>query len=202
MYCGNPFNDCAGEKVEYKAKCDTFMVCNHCFAGMAKSLDTCCVKPDIIFVNQPNVNGVPSKKPFCKTCGYTSKAVKVSNINEYQTLPLITKEMQEKIRNERNDVAKRFRAWVDNKKRTEKSPLELDAWGDYEAYLKTPEWKEKRLKVFKRDKNICQGCLEKPAEHVHHLTYARIYNELLYDLISLCKDCHSLAHPEKQEQTA
>lgn len=70
-------------------------------------------------------------------------------------------------------------------------------WDDYDAYLNTPEWHEKREKALARDRYLCQGCLERQAVHVHHLTYQRLFNELVCDLVSLCVDCHQLCHPYK-----
>ncbi len=37
------------------------------------------------------------------------------------------------------------------------------------------------------------------AEDVHHLTYARLYDEMLFDLIAVCRDCHERLHPEHGE---
>lgn len=70
-------------------------------------------------------------------------------------------------------------------------------WDDYDAYRSTPEWHDKREKVLRRDRYLCQGCLERQAVHVHHLTYERLFQELLCDLVSLCVPCHQLCHPYK-----
>lgn len=70
----------------------------------------------------------------------------------------------------------------------------------YNAYLRSPEWKHRRQLVLKRDNFICQGCLEQPATMVHHLTYEHVGNELLWELQSICDDCHEKAHPEKHEE--
>lgn len=52
---------------------------------------------------------------------------------------------------------------------------------------------------------MCEECLCREAVHVHHLTYARKYNELLTDLKALCKKCHDDIHkarlvPKKSAQ--
>ena len=70
-------------------------------------------------------------------------------------------------------------------------------WDQYDEYLATDEWHQKRERVLRRDKYLCQGCLERQAAHVHHLTYERLFNELLCDLVSLCVPCHRLCHPYK-----
>lgn len=65
----------------------------------------------------------------------------------------------------------------------------------YLEYLNSKEWKNKKSKVINRAKAFCEGCGEtnKPLE-VHHLTYDRIGDELLTDLVAFCPDCHSKAH--------
>ena len=64
----------------------------------------------------------------------------------------------------------------------------------YEAYLKSFEWHVKRDKALKRDNYICQGCLNKKAEVVRDKTYDHLGNELLFELVSLCRPCHKIAH--------
>ncbi len=60
-------------------------------------------------------------------------------------------------------------------------------------YLSGQVWKNKRIKVLKRDKYICQRC-EGWATEVHHKTYKRWGKEKLEDLESLCSDCHKTHH--------
>jgi 5-methylcytosine-specific restriction endonuclease McrA len=64
---------------------------------------------------------------------------------------------------------------------------------DYQDYLASNEWQEKRLEVLERDDFTCQHCGIEATE-VHHLTYARIFHEALDDLVSLCRDCHAEIH--------
>lgn len=68
----------------------------------------------------------------------------------------------------------------------------------YYDYLKSPEWKAKRELVLKRENYVCEGCRSARATVVHHHTYKHIFNELLFELASLCEPCHKLCHPEKQ----
>lgn len=60
----------------------------------------------------------------------------------------------------------------------------------YKRYLDSPEWRVKAEKVLARDKYLCQSCLERTATQVHHLTYRHIFNEPLFDLVSVCGACH------------
>lgn len=64
---------------------------------------------------------------------------------------------------------------------------------EYQRYLKSPKWRSKCRAVMERDKYRCRFCGQ-PAVQVHHLTYVRIFNEALYDLVAICKDCHELLH--------
>jgi hypothetical protein len=64
----------------------------------------------------------------------------------------------------------------------------------HEQYLRTERWQQLRARALQRDGYVCQGCLEKPAVDVRHLTYANHGDELLYQLVSLCKSCHERAH--------
>jgi len=65
---------------------------------------------------------------------------------------------------------------------------------EYSEYLKTDKWRELRRKVMTRCNGICEGCASKPVHDVHHLTYSHIYDELLYQLVGLCRECHEKAH--------
>ena len=63
----------------------------------------------------------------------------------------------------------------------------------YAEYLKSSEWKAKRDAVLRRDDHRCRFCGASATE-VHHLTYDRKYNEPLYDLVSICSECHKAVH--------
>jgi len=67
----------------------------------------------------------------------------------------------------------------------------------YTAYLRSGKWASKRTKVFERANNLCEGCREREAKVVHHLTYEHIGDELLFELVALCPDCHARCHPER-----
>lgn len=74
-----------------------------------------------------------------------------------------------------------------------------DWQAQYEAYRRTPLWQAKRARVLKRANGLCEGCLEADAVVVHHLTYANMGDELFFQLVALCEDCHAKAHPEHNE---
>lgn len=63
----------------------------------------------------------------------------------------------------------------------------------YQEYLASDVWIKRRDRVLQRAKGMCERC-GFPAWHVHHKTYARIFNENDDDLIAICVPCHSLEH--------
>lgn len=67
---------------------------------------------------------------------------------------------------------------------------------DYQKYMQSSAWRKKREKVLKRDGHVCQvrGCKVNSGLHVHHLTYKRLGNERLSDLITLCSKHHKQLH--------
>ncbi len=69
-----------------------------------------------------------------------------------------------------------------------------DRQKEYDKYLAGPVWKEKRERVLIRAKRVCEGCGIAAAEEVHHLNYKRIFNEMLFDLVAVCADCHRKLH--------
>ena len=72
-----------------------------------------------------------------------------------------------------------------------RSEGEVKAWWDkYNSYLSSQTWNLKRNKVFARDRGTCQACMSRKAEEVHHLTYDHVFNEPLFDLVAVCKECH------------
>lgn len=77
------------------------------------------------------------------------------------------------------------------------------------AFYKSKAWKKTREYVYKRDKGLCQDCLEKgkitAGEEVHHKVFLSLENindtsiTLGEDnLILLCKECHSKRHHKKE----
>jgi len=74
-----------------------------------------------------------------------------------------------------------------------------DLQAQYSAYRRTPAWQSKRARVLRRTGGVCEGCLQAQATEIHHLTYANIGDELLFQLVALCRACHEKVHPEHNE---
>jgi 5-methylcytosine-specific restriction endonuclease McrA len=63
----------------------------------------------------------------------------------------------------------------------------------HNRYLASTAWGERRVAVLQRDKYQCQARLDRcdrKATQVHHLSYRHWRNEPLFDLISVCWQCH------------
>jgi len=71
----------------------------------------------------------------------------------------------------------------------------------YKTYLKSDKWRKKRLARLWSDNFKCQRCKRSRATQVHHKTYARIYNELQTDLMSVCAKCHRKIHGIKGKKS-
>lgn len=76
-------------------------------------------------------------------------------------------------------------------------------WADYNEYLRSDKWRDKRARVLERDARICQACLKRSATQVHHKTYDHVFDEPLFDLISICDVCHdALTQMDRARRTA
>ena len=65
---------------------------------------------------------------------------------------------------------------------------------DYESYIRSSEWQEKRQERLRIDGFTCKACGTNKDLQVHHLTYDRLSKENMDDLITLCADCHKKEH--------
>lgn len=65
---------------------------------------------------------------------------------------------------------------------------------NYQSYLHSEKWRELRAKKIKSCHFKCEGCGTNHGLQVHHLTYKRIFNERMNDLMVLCGDCHAKTH--------
>jgi hypothetical protein len=64
----------------------------------------------------------------------------------------------------------------------------------YYEHLDSEKWRQLRQKVLARSKGICEGCGVNRAVQVHHLTYRRLGDEMLFDLAAVCLGCHAKIH--------
>lgn len=138
-------------------------------------------------------NGVYVAAEQCLVCGSRLRNVPKSSVTNFQWLP----EFDEQLRSRWQERLQAF--YRERREAYETAVAGHDrAWWDwYTQYLQSPAWARKRAKVLARDNYQCRGCGESRATQVHHLTYERVGNELLFDLVAVCDRCHEQCHPQK-----
>lgn len=71
-------------------------------------------------------------------------------------------------------------------------------WSNYQDYLLSDTWKQKKLAVEYRSGGFCELCKiddrRVKAQHVHHKEYTRWGDEQLHQLLHLCEPCHTKMH--------
>lgn len=91
----------------------------------------------------------------------------------------------------------------------QETPKEIIPYKNVETYddlLQRKEWKDKRLKILKRDKFQCRYCHSNDNLNIHHKYYSIYPNKLKVEpwnypddaLITLCENCHHKLHLRKK----
>jgi hypothetical protein len=70
------------------------------------------------------------------------------------------------------------------------TPAETKQQTEYARYRQSARWRNLALAVRMRAKGKCEICLRWDGEECAHLTYERIFNERLTDVLWVCKRCH------------
>lgn len=90
---------------------------------------------------------------------------------------------------------KKRKEWSRAMRQKEEARLQELKSMPYYDYLRTEEWQERRKKALKRAGFRCQVCnIYGVRLNVHHRTYERRGEEDNKDLITLCKNCHTIFH--------
>jgi 5-methylcytosine-specific restriction endonuclease McrA len=127
----------------------------------------------------------PQLRNYCDDCGrLVGSALKHSLATD--NTPQLSRE----------DAMRPERLWREySEQQAAERERQAEQWrAGYEAYLLSPEWDDRRALVLKRARGICEGCGEVPATEVHHLTYTHVGNELLWQLVAVCRNCHARVH--------
>lgn len=109
-----------------------------------------------------------------------------SSVPQFDSLPFIDKEKYEEQRR-----AQWQSHYQEEQEEYRRSFNEL-----YNSYLNSLEWGGRRALVLRRAQDVCEGCLRRPAVMVHHLTYAHVGDELLFELRAICATCHEKCHED------
>ncbi len=157
--------------------------CENC--GFIKYVKTeyCCKTPNTVYTFQ-YINGIAKFiREQCLNCGGC----------ENMTKPLSFKKFSHLVKGEFN--RDRLDEYKNSKKEEQNQLYKNNTWFvDYGTYLKSDIWKEKRIKILRRDKYICQKCFKNNATDIHHLTYKNFGFEKLDELLALCRLCHEELH--------
>jgi hypothetical protein len=75
---------------------------------------------------------------------------------------------------------------------------------EYQDYLNSTLWKEKRKEIFSKRGRKCEACGDISGINVHHVIYSRLRREEANDVRVLCGNCHFFLHykylPKKFDQ--
>ncbi len=148
-----------------------------------------CDHPRVVLTRFVKSNNTSEFRRQCLECGANVGCVRRNTLTEadLDVMPAWDKGIGER----------RSQAWNARytQLQTEAKEAQNREWQEwFQAYLRSPRWARKRQAVLDRDEGLCQGCRNAPAYQAHHLTYAHAGNELLFELISLCRACHERAH--------
>jgi 5-methylcytosine-specific restriction endonuclease McrA len=61
----------------------------------------------------------------------------------------------------------------------------------YQSFLASKEWALIRRRVLERDRGLCQACLRRPGNIVHHLTMRYGFRPPMWCLRTVCRPCHA-----------
>lgn len=141
-------------------------------------------------------NGATAVYKQCPDCGHVaSQAIPKSSFTpeQLQAMPRFSEEAKEAYHATQGQIS---REQYEERERQKKEEL-VRRRIEYEAYLRSPEWRAIRQTVMERDGGIYQGCHDAKATDVHHLTYRHIFKELAFELIAVCRPCHDKAHEDE-----
>jgi 5-methylcytosine-specific restriction endonuclease McrA len=146
-----------------------------------------CNEHEYIPVRWQTSNGIDRAALFCTVCGYKeNNGIKKSDYPNFDALPWHDGKLRKKISEYRSQLSK----WVWEQRQAAYEKNQETWFAIHSDYLRSPQWRQKRAAVLRRDGYICQACLEKQATQVHHLNYDHWGHEPLFDLVSSCKECH------------
>jgi 5-methylcytosine-specific restriction endonuclease McrA len=183
-------------------------ICENCFDySKITDHDTCCNNSDYKKVKLITSAGTIQVKEQCHNCGNVKPGALGGLTKEQkESLPILNEPLRElrfATMREQYRLANSKINEVRNKQHAQQRESRRDEWMRlYTKYLQSPEWKNKRDLVLKRDNYICQCCLNNYATQVHHKSYEFVDlfgSEPCFDLVSVCGPCHDSIERMKKE---
>lgn len=144
-------------------------------------------QPEIRYFEKKN--GSIEWREQCVVCGGSLSTIKATDVS-----PQAKAEAKPFDRDLSANHTDQMHTWVREQDQKAREQKNAEWWANYNAYLLSPRWARIRSKVMERAHGVCEGCRENPAVQVHHLTYNRVGNEMLFDLVAVCHRCHEAIH--------
>ena len=139
-------------------------------------------------------NGTIAYWSQCTRCGQAKgsavKADKAQKIHGDKEIPLYDEDLKKSWQHAREVEYSGVMGKYEDKH--EYKQAQFFKW--YSEYLKSDEWFAKRTKVLLRSQGICEGCRDRDAAEVHHVSYRNVGDEFLFELVALCLECHDRFH--------
>lgn len=180
-------NICNTDMVEFNLIYENFYYCSNCDKSIVIKTNSCCNLPNLQYRKSITQNGNFQLYKQCLNCGYVPRRLyKFKNDNNINIdeIQLLDKLRSDAAISNQIDSMKNMSLTISNIKKTL-------FFSKLNQYYNTDKWKLKREKVLKRDNFLCQACLNKKAIQVHHLTYKHVFDEPLFELVSICIACHT-----------
>ena len=96
----------------------------------------------------------------------------------------------------------------ENKKKREEAKankLTKEQWEERQvkrkAYMRTPQWLKLKKDVIDFQNQRCGHCnvlIDTNVSDLHHMTYDRLFNERITDMMALCRPCHHRYHQSEK----
>lgn len=136
-------------------------------------------------------SGLRAKKQ-CRKCGQgVGCNVPMAGISEAWD-----DELEQRVRSEYELACQAYNAQRELYFKQARGERSREWWSEYNRYLRSAVWHAKRLLVMERAGGICECCLQRDAEHVHHMKYPDTFGmEPAWDLRAVCVPCHKIIHP-------
>ena len=176
-------------------------ICENCFeyAEVNRIEESCCRTPAFHLVKVVVAGGGIQVRDQCTHCGcLKGGAVKVSP-QDRDKLPLADLALKERRYDKKWNLFREANARINE---AQSAKRKADWMAGYTQYLNSPEWREKRELVLKRDKYLCQCCLDALATQVHHKSYQFVDlagSEPAFDLVAVCTPCHEKIEQMKRD---
>ncbi len=166
-------------------KYSSFLICQTCLdvKRIQHEHSDWCINPNIITVKKISESNTVYAYEQCSSCGLKIKGPISQKGFDIKSLAIFNEELNNQVN---EDIYKEYFTI-----QSELGVIKKDNFFiKYDEYLKSNTWKDKRDRVLKRDNYLCQACLRNEATEVHHKTYKHVFNEPLFELVSICKSCH------------